>query len=227
MKVLTRDQWPHPWAVLRLCRVPRSRSRSLPQRCPGSDGRWGPRILDAILNEILGPDLLKAAVGVALRSIVGTSEDDGRRTQVDNLSRDISRLEGERQRLVEAIASGGELWLGLLEGLKAREGRLASLRADCAQLRAATKQTVAVDIVRQQLRELAEDWRHTLAGESLHARPLLAKLLVGRVRFTPRVDREWLLRGQGTLLGLFERVLPASVALGSTSPAGFEPALPA
>ena len=47
-----------------------------------------------------------------------------------------------------------------------------------------------------------------------------AKLVVGRVTFTPRSQpKQWELRGRGTIAGLFEAVFP----LGMASPTGFEP----
>ena len=60
---------------------------------------------------------------------------------------------------------------------------------------------------------LAHSWRHVLTQEPLHARPILSKLLVGRVTFTPLAEpRRWELSGRGTLSGLFDAVLPLGMA---------------
>jgi len=42
-----------------------------------------------------------------------------------------------------------------------------------------------------------------------HARPVVTSLLVGRVSITPMVGatKRWVLRGEGTLRGLFEKVI--------------------
>ena len=70
---------------------------------------------------------------------------------------------------------------------------------------------------RRKLLALARTWRQVLAKVPLHARPILSKLLVGRVTFTPLAEpKRWELRGRGTLSGLFDAVLP----LGMASPTG-------
>ncbi len=138
----------------------------------------------------------------------------------------MRRLESERQRLVEAIAAGGEL-SGLVDALKGREANLVSLRAERERVQAARVRTVNPRVVRVELLELAQNWRRVLASEPQEARPLMSKLLVSRVRFTPLERPQWEMRGQGTLVGLFTRLITPSVPLGMASPGGFEPALPA
>ena len=76
-----------------------------------------------------------------------------------------------------------------------------------------------VDKVRRELQALAADWRRLLGQQPVHARTILAKLVVGRVTFTPRSQpKQWELRGRGTIAGLFEAVFP----LGMASPTGPE-----
>ena len=137
------------------------------------------------------------------------------------LEQQIRRVEGERARLVQAVATGGELG-SLLSALRDRESRLDNLRAACEglQLRKQNARSLDKRRVGAELRELAKHWRDVLAGEPAHARPILTKLLVGRVSFTPLEDpRRWELRGRGTISGLFRSVLP----LGMASPTGIEP----
>jgi hypothetical protein len=76
--------------------------------------------------------------------------------------------------------------------------------------------------VRDELLALAHSWRDVLAHDIPNARPIVTDLLVGRLTYVPTTERHtWIVRGEGTLKGLFSR---AFVALGGTSPAGFEPA---
>jgi hypothetical protein len=68
--------------------------------------------------------------------------------------------------------------------------------------------------VRRELMDLARSWRQVLVAGAKHARPIVTALLVGRVTITPALDaaRTWILRGEGTLRGLFERaILPCEV----------------
>jgi hypothetical protein len=90
----------------------------------------------------------------------------------------------------------------LLAALKARETRLTALKTDRETLRAPVHLFDAATIRRDTL-ALAADWRGTLAQETEHTRPLLARLLAGRVVFTPREAPQWELRGRGTLADSF------------------------
>ena len=74
-----------------------------------------------------------------------------------------------------------------------------------------------VDEVRRDLQALAADWRGLLGQQPVHARTILMKLVVGRVTFTPGTkEKQWELRGRGTIAGLFQAVFP----LGLASPTG-------
>ena len=80
--------------------------------------------------------------------------------------------------------------------------------------------------VRGELLELAASWRHVLAHDTDHARPIISMLLKGRVAFTPTsITKQWTLCGEGTLIELFERLLPSGwrpqcLAVGTTSSPG-------
>jgi hypothetical protein len=64
--------------------------------------------------------------------------------------------------------------------------------------------------VRRELTALAGSWRQVLAEDPENARPIVTSLLVGRVTIAPTVKpREWKMRGEGTLAGLFERTFPS------------------
>ncbi len=169
-------------------------------------------VLEALLDEVLTPDVLDESVEHALQILMGgekQSEADRRR-----LEQQMRRVEGERERLVEAVATGGELG-SLLSALRDRESRLDNLRAESEALRSRKQNARQLDgrRIAAELRELAKHWRDVLAGEPAHARPILTKLLVGRVSFTPLEDpKRWELRGQGTIVGLFQTILPLGMA---------------
>jgi hypothetical protein len=137
------------------------------------------------------------------------------------LEKQIAKVEQERARLVTAIATGGQLE-GLLEALRGREHQRATFEAERAAVCSATGlKAKDVGRVREELLTLANNWRRILADDPTNARPIVSSLLKGRVTYTPTLTRNrWIMRGHGTLSGLFER---AVVALGGTSPTGFEP----
>jgi hypothetical protein len=90
----------------------------------------------------------------------------------------------------DAIAAGGEI-SGLLDGLKAREATLTALKSELetiAQPRAAH----AFDArrARDELQAIAREWRQVLTEGPGHARPIIAKLLTGRVTLQPLEGRQ-------------------------------------
>ena len=103
--------------------------------------------------------------------------------------------------------------------MKEREARLVQLdqQRQAVEAQVALSDVGDVDKVRCELQALAADWRSLLGQQPVHARTILAKLVVGRVTFTPGAkERQWELRGRGTIAGLFEAVFP----LGMASPTG-------
>jgi len=174
-------------------------------------------VLEALLDDVLDQTMLEDAVEAALGLVTG-GDDDGSRRRLDALDQAIRTVEGERQRLADAIATGGDLG-ALLDALKSREARLHQLRMDRDAL-IVSGPTVDPRAVRTELLALAADWRSVLAQEPARARPVLAHLLVGRVRFTPLEHRRWRLDGQGTLAGLFSRVTPFNALPGMDRPLG-------
>ena len=76
-------------------------------------------VIEALLDEVLDARLLEDAVDEAFASWPTT----GHRIVLPRLEAEIGRVEGERARLVAAVASGGNLE-ALVAGLKAREDRL-------------------------------------------------------------------------------------------------------
>ena len=172
-------------------------------------------VLEAVLDDVLTPDLVAEAVTEAVRIL---QPEDGGDGQLAQLAKEMTRVEGERSRLANAIATGGDLD-GLLMAMKERERRLAQLgqQRQAVEARVARSDVGDVDHMRLELLALAADWRGLLTQQTVHARAILGKLVVGRVTFTPGTKaKQWELRGRGTITGLFQGVFP----LGLASPTG-------
>ena len=107
-----------------------------------------------------------------------------------------------------AIAAGGEL-AGLLGALRTRETTIEGLRSELAGRRTQRHPGRAdVARIRAEMMTFADSWRRVLAEDSVNARPIVAGLLKGRVTFTPQGERKvWEIRGEGTLIGLFSRII--------------------
>jgi DNA invertase Pin-like site-specific DNA recombinase len=170
-------------------------------------------VIESLLDDIVTPDMIEDAVNEAFGLVVGTepTTDNSRIARLDAV---IRRVECERDRLTEAIATGGRLH-GLLTSLAQREARLTALRAERETMNGAARQTSMHDPrrVRQELLDLAGTWRQVLAKDPEHARPVVSQLLIGRVTFTPTsTSKCWDLEGKGTLAGLFTRVCPVGMA---------------
>ncbi|MEP7307311.1 MAG: recombinase family protein [Acidobacteriota bacterium] len=157
-------------------------------------------VLEALLDDVLTPDVLEDAVDEALQLL----QDDQAGERVTQIDRALATVQQQRARLVEAIATGGQL-SGLLEALSTRETRAGQLEAERATLCAQRPVSAGeAGRVRDGLLALAGSWRRVLAEDPTHARPIVSSLLIGRVTFTPMPQtKRWELRGQGTLAGLF------------------------
>jgi hypothetical protein len=167
-------------------------------------------VIETLLDDVLDLSIVTEAVDEAVSLIHGTrgSNSDPR----EALDREIAKVEQERARLVAAITAGGSLD-GLIGALQGRETRLVTLRAERAAVRVGGKPLRASDValVRRDLLTLADAWRTVLAHDTPNARPIVAALLKGRVTFTPTDERkQWELRGEGTLAGVFTRLVSPS-----------------
>jgi site-specific DNA recombinase len=162
-------------------------------------------VIEAVLDDVLDEQLLEESVDEALRLVQG--ENPAERTAA--VARELAAVDQERSRLVVAIAAGGQLD-GLLQALQARETRKRELEAIRERLRSERRLQVSdVARVRDELLTLAGSWRRVLADDPMHARPIVSSLLKGRVRIAPmRHERKrWILSGEGSLVGLFERAV--------------------
>lgn len=174
-------------------------------------------LIDALLSNVLDRDVLRDAVEEAVALLMGAGQHD----QLQAIEADIATTDKERQHLVAAIAAGGQL-AGLLDALQGREATLTALDAKRKAIASQTRLRKAdAGRVRAGLHALAGDWRRVLADDPEHARPIVVKLLQGRVTFTPMAEpRRWQMTGTANLRGFFEEtVFPVGLA----SPPGIEP----
>jgi hypothetical protein len=174
-------------------------------------------VIEALLDDVLDESIVNDSIDEAMRLLQGDDQSDRLRA----IEKQIAKVDQERARLAIAIATGGQLET-LLEVLRARESQRATLEGERhAVLSGNGLQAKDANRVRDELLTIANDWRHVLANDPTNARPIVSSLLKGRVTYIPKLARNrWIARGEGTLCGLFEKAL---IALGGTSPTGFEP----
>jgi site-specific DNA recombinase len=176
-------------------------------------------VIEALLDDVLDAQLLVDAVDEALQLVADEQSQD----RVPGLEAEIEHVEGERARLVAAVASGGSLE-ALVAALKAREERLGDLRRQVNAARA-EKRVSSFDhaTTRRELLTLAGDWRKVLATDPLNARPIVSTLLDGRLTITPTgTPKQWELEGRGTLIGLFSgQIFPSVIRPHRDSNPGF------
>ena len=175
-------------------------------------------LVEALLDDVLDPSILRDAVDVALDILQG-----GRRgaTPIDGIEAQLAKVRGERQRLLAAITDGRTI-AGLLEALEALEQREAALTSKLAAI-APQRPVGRADAARMRadLIELSQSWRRVLVDDPENARPIVTSLLKGRVTLTPAAPRQWTMSGEGTIDGLFERVFPSVVRPHRDSNPGF------
>ena len=161
-------------------------------------------VIEALLDEVLDKTMLIEAVDEALVYLRGERRED----RLASIDKDMSTIDRERRRYAEAISKRGALD-SLLDALQEREARLKTLEAQRAAIVAQRRLHVADEAnVRDELLDLANEWRRVLVSEPMHARPIIATLLEGRVTITPTGrPKEWELAGTGTLSGLFTRAI--------------------
>ena len=172
-------------------------------------------VIEALLDDILDPSMVRDAVDVALEILQRDDSPD----RLARLDADLQTLNQERARLAAAIATGGDLG-ALLDALRTRDELRRRLEAERATVAAQTPLRAAdASRMRSEVLALASSWRQVLVAGATHARPIVTALLKGRVSIAPHETKRhhWILRGEGSLRGLFERVI---LPLGVASPSG-------
>jgi DNA invertase Pin-like site-specific DNA recombinase len=180
---------------------------------------------NAVLREVEGvvldPAVIQAALDRAVERIVG---EKGEQRQ-EELRCEIGSVKAEIERLVDAVAQGGDS-LALTAAIFKREARQQELERELERLSARELADWRSEPrVRHDLEERIQDWRGLLRRRAPQGRQILGKLIVGRLLLTPHrgeVTSYYTFTGMGTLAGLLAGVLPHKVA----SPRGIEPLLP-
>jgi hypothetical protein len=174
-------------------------------------------IIEALLDDVIDESIVRDAVDVAI-GLLRTDDPDA--AAAERLEAELAAINREYVRLMAAVNAGEQL-SGLLEALRALERRRTAVEARRAPI--APRRGLSVRDsrrLRDELLELAAQWRRVLATDADHARPIVSSLLIGRVTFTALDDRHrWRADGEGTIAGLFSRVFDVT-AVGSTSPTG-------
>ncbi len=177
-------------------------------------------VLATLQDDILRPTVIEQAIGLALDALAPGGQEEARHAEAEA---HVHSLEAECQRLADAIASGGRLDV-LLAALADRQARLHEARAVVAMR--SHQRPVAFDrrATERGLRRRLVDWRGLLIRNVAGGREVLRTLLVGPLRFTPKVtDRR---RGYAFEGGIaLDRLVRGTVELPTilASPTGFEP----
>ena len=186
------------------------------------------RILEAICEDLLQPEVAVESVRKAFSQLCPSEASLTAKRRA--LDAELAVAEAEIANLTVAVAKGGQLD-SLLTALHEREQNRERLRAERASRQQAAQLTqLDGAVLRRTLLARSQDWEHLraqLAGHATIARQLLRKLLLGRIRLTPKkVGNGWACEytGQATLGRVLAGFLSAK---GMVSPTGFEPVLPA
>ena len=182
-------------------------------------------VLSSIERDLLQPEIVAAAIETALATL--TAPDEAAPGQRLALVAERAVLEDELARLAAAVATGGEV-RALLAAMKDRETRCEQIQRQLAALEGLGKlQKLDRHRLERELKACLADWQGLLSRHVSQTRQILRKLLVGRIRFTPKIEageRMWEFAGQGVL----DRLLAGNLfPKALVSPTGFEPVLPA
>jgi hypothetical protein len=165
-------------------------------------------VLDTLADEILRPDRIEAALDRAITtwqaSQVGR---EGKRLRLAQRAEELSR---EIANLTDALARGVAV-TSIGEAIAARETERRRLYEELAAASAEAEWGRA-DRARlgKEFRAILADWRAELRADTAAARPVLRKLLPGRVRVVPAAQNGqegFRLEGMGSVAA----VLPAEV----------------
>ena len=128
-------------------------------------------VLQAIEQHALTPE--------AVESVIALTERDDRRDQEAALVRERADVDKRIANLVAAIEAGGDA-PSLVTKVRALEARRGAIADELAGLRPVPR--VPAAIVRDRLAE----WRRLLRASVTQGRAVIQRIVVGRIRFTPR-----------------------------------------
>jgi site-specific DNA recombinase len=215
-RVRTHRGQPARWYYRCLCYVQRGLT-VCPNRYAMARGDADRAVIAAVTEGLLVPRVIVAAVEEALRRLAPSPADRAR--EDTRLRQRLAGLDAELARYTAAVGVGGDL-PSLVAALHERERQRVEVHAELAA-HEALAQVASLDLARveRELGDLVTEWRELLVKTVASGRQILRKLLAGRLRFTPRVERGVLgfdFEGEGLLTPLLVgTVLPkASVPPG-------------
>ena len=146
-------------------------------------------VLEAFDRDVFARDLLRDAVARALE--LDRAGSGGGRDQREALEQRHRRLEQEIGRLTGALAQGAAL-ASVLDALKTRERERAEVLAKLEHLDGRGRLSCRLEgrELRRALEERLADWQGLLRRRPMEARPILRRLIEGRLLFTPRETPE-------------------------------------
>ena len=161
-------------------------------------------ILEIIENDVLSPDSIESVLASVQSSRVNQTD----------LEEQLRRTADEMARLTEAIKQGGGEIPSLVSEMKKVNAKLTDL-----QRRLTPREEPNKEELRRALEQRATDWRRIMRSNIVQALMVLKHLMDPlMVEGEPRPSYIAPLKPEGFLVGLVQN---------ETSPAGFEPALPA
>jgi site-specific DNA recombinase len=173
-------------------------------------------VLAAIEQALFRGDIVELTIQEALA--LWQPAQDARDEQREALLCELRRLDAEVARLTQAVAGGGEELAPLVAALREREGRRRDVRARLAAGEAPAPSVGTRRDVERRLRTRLTGWQGVLRRQTAEARPLLDRLLEGRLTFTPHEEqRLYTFSGRATLGGLISGAVPS---LAMVTPAG-------
>jgi hypothetical protein len=165
-------------------------------------------VLAAVEAQVLAPDVIEAIVV----RVLAEPQKPSSTVERDRPAAMLAEVEQELERLTRAVASGAET-PSMLTAIKGREARRAALAARLAA-QAAVRDVSTLDLaeVRRIARQQVAEWTGLMTRHTPQARPVLRKLLHGRVVVQPTPEREDCC-GEITATATIGKVLAGSVVL--------------
>jgi hypothetical protein len=141
-------------------------------------------ILEKLREHVLAPEIIEGAVEDVLAELQPAPETA--ETMRDALVRELGEVEQKQARMIDAIATAGDV-AALAARLKEQEARRAQLTRDLASFDERQK-SMRVDPrrIERELRKRLADWRRLLGDHTPIARQMVLKLVDGRLVFAPK-----------------------------------------
>ena len=153
-------------------------------------------VLDAVMRDLLNPDIFDAAIEKALVRVAPVSAD----ADLSRIRTELATVQQQLSNLTEAITLGGNM-PALVEALREREARRTALTN---QLHAGEKVRPAFDhaATRRAMRSAISDWQKLLQENPTSGQRALRALIIGKLNFTP-TDGGYAFTGQGAAAPIY------------------------